>query len=99
LHVIVGVVKDKSIGPMLSLLPKEAIYYFTKAQLPRALPEKELQLLATEAGLAGHSYPTVNEALAAAKSIAEPQDLILICGSIFLAGEVNLRESNDRLDE
>jgi dihydrofolate synthase/folylpolyglutamate synthase len=99
LHVIVGVVKDKSIGPMLSLLPKEAIYYFTKAQLPRALPEKELQLLATEAGLAGHSYPTVNEALGAAKSIAEPQDLILICGSIFLVGEVNLREANDRLDE
>ena len=94
LHLIIGVVKDKSIESMLSLLPKEAIYYFTKAQLPRALSENELQRLATNAGLAGHSYPSVNEALAAAKNVAEPHDLILILGSIFLAAEVNLPAAN-----
>jgi dihydrofolate synthase/folylpolyglutamate synthase len=81
---------------MLSLLAKEAWYYFTKAQLPRALPEKELQQLANKAGLAGDSYPSVDKALIAAKTAAEPQDLILICGSIFLVAEVNLREANDR---
>jgi dihydrofolate synthase/folylpolyglutamate synthase len=96
LHLIVGVVNDKSIETMLSLLPKEACYYFTKAQLPRALPEKELQQLANKAGLAGDSYPSVDKALIAAKTAAEPQDLILICGSIFLVAEVNLREANDR---
>jgi dihydrofolate synthase/folylpolyglutamate synthase len=96
LHLIVGVVKDKSIESMLSLLPKDAIYYFTKAQLPRALPVDELQRLATNAGLAGHSYPSVNEALVAAKTVADPQDLILIIGSIFLAAEVNLPAANDQ---
>ena len=96
LHLIIGVVNDKSIETMLSLLPKEACYYFTKAQLPRALPEKELQQLANKAGLAGDSYPSVDKALIAAKTAAEAEDLILICGSIFLVAEVNLREANDR---
>jgi dihydrofolate synthase/folylpolyglutamate synthase len=96
LHLIVGVVKDKSIESMLSLLPKDAIYYFTKAQLPRALSVDELQRQATNAGLAGHSYPSVNEALVAAKTVADPQDLILIIGSIFLAAEVNLPAANDQ---
>jgi dihydrofolate synthase/folylpolyglutamate synthase len=96
LHLIIGVVKDKSIESMLAQLPQEATYYFTKAQLPRALPEQELQLLATDAGLAGHAHPAVNEALAAAKAVAEPEDLILICGSIFLAAEINPPAANGR---
>ena len=96
LHLIMGVVNDKSIENMLALLPKNAHYYFTKARLPRALPETELQRWANLAGLTGDTYPGVNSALAAAKTAAKPQDLILICGSIFLAAEVNLREANDR---
>lgn len=99
LHLILGVVNDKSIESMLSLLPKEAVYYYTKAQLPRALPENELQRLGTNAGLSGLSYSSVNEALTAARSLAVPQDLILICGSIFLAAEVNLRAANGQSDE
>lgn len=96
LHLVMGVVNDKSIGTMLSLLPKSALYYFTKAQLPRALPEKELQEQALNAGLNGDAYSTVHQALAAAKAAADSQDLILICGSIFLVAEVNLREASDR---
>ncbi|MGE5108964.1 MAG: bifunctional folylpolyglutamate synthase/dihydrofolate synthase, partial [Sphingobacteriales bacterium] len=41
-HIIMGMVKDKDITAVLSLLPKEASYYFTKSQIPRALPENEL---------------------------------------------------------
>ena len=37
LHIVLGVVNDKSIDKILSLFPKEAIYYFAKADIPRGL--------------------------------------------------------------
>jgi dihydrofolate synthase/folylpolyglutamate synthase len=94
LHLVMGVVKDKSIDSMFALLPKEAAYYFTKASLPRALPEQELRSLGALVGCKGEAYPDVNKALEAARSKASPDDLIVVCGSIFLAGEVNLHEGN-----
>jgi dihydrofolate synthase/folylpolyglutamate synthase len=88
LHVVLGMVKDKAIGNVLAELPKEAIYYFTRAQIPRALPEAELAKVAAAAGLNGHTYPTVPEALRAAKTRAKAKDLIVVCGSVFVVGEV-----------
>ncbi len=46
LHIIIGMVKDKDIEKVLELLPFEAKYYFTKAQIPRALPENALEQFA-----------------------------------------------------
>jgi dihydrofolate synthase/folylpolyglutamate synthase len=43
------------------------------------------------AGLHGEVYADVNEALEAAKSRASAKDLILVCGSVFLVGEVKRR--------
>jgi len=96
LHIILGVVKDKSIDPMLALLPKEALYYFTKSQIERALPEQTLQQQAHAAGLTGNCYAAITQALAAAQQNAMANDLIVVCGSIFLAAEVNLREASGR---
>jgi dihydrofolate synthase/folylpolyglutamate synthase len=69
-----------------------ANYYFTKAQIPRALPENELAEKAEKLGMHGQIYPNVKQALQAAVLKANPKDLILICGSVFLAGEVNMKE-------
>ena len=88
LHIITGMVKDKEVEKIIALLPKEAQYYFTKAQIPRAIPENELTEKAKLAGLKGHSYPTVNEALQSALQHSQPDDLIIICGSVYLVGEV-----------
>lgn len=88
LHIIIGMVKDKEIGKVLQLLPREANYYFTKAQIPRALPQNELMNMASSVGLKGHSYENVQLALKAAKAAAKSNDLILVCGSVFLVGEV-----------
>jgi dihydrofolate synthase/folylpolyglutamate synthase len=89
------VVKDKSVSQMLSLLPKEADYYFTKAQLPRALAEHDLFEQGVAAGLRGTPYAHAAQALAAAKARATKEDLIVICGSIFLAAEINPLAMND----
>jgi dihydrofolate synthase/folylpolyglutamate synthase len=90
LHLILGMVKDKDISNVLSLLPKQATCYFTQADIPRALPAEQLKALAASAGLQGNSYPNVNKALEQAKVQAKENDLILICGSVFLVGEVNV---------
>ena len=42
LHIVFGMVKDKEIEKVLAILPVNAIYYFTKAQIPRALDEEQL---------------------------------------------------------
>jgi dihydrofolate synthase/folylpolyglutamate synthase len=88
LHIIIGLVKDKEVDKVLSILPKQATYYFTKAQIPRALPEDQLALKGSSIGLAGNHYPDVNTALKKAFSHAKKQDLILVCGSVFVVGEV-----------
>lgn len=90
LHIIIGLVKDKDIDSLLSLLPADASYYFTRAQIPRALPEEELQKKAARFKLKGNAYSTVNTALYAASLKASKNDLIIICGSIFVAGEVSM---------
>jgi dihydrofolate synthase / folylpolyglutamate synthase len=90
LHIIFGMVKDKEIDTVLELLPKNAIYYFTKAQIPRALSEKILAEKSMEKGLKGESFPEVNIALQRALQKAHKDDLIVVCGSVFLAGEVNI---------
>lgn len=90
LHIIIGMVKDKDIEQVLALLPKNALYYFTKAQIPRALPEDELMENAEKLKLKGQSFSEVNDALTYVIQHAHADDLIIICGSVFLVGEVNM---------
>jgi dihydrofolate synthase / folylpolyglutamate synthase len=88
LLIVFGMVKDKEIDRVLELLPPQAMYYFTRAQIPRALPEEELAERAKAKGLKGAPYPTVMEALKAAMGHARSKDLVIVCGSVFIVGEV-----------
>ena len=89
LHIIIGLVKDKEVDKVLSLLPHAAHFYFTQAQIPRALPAETLQSIAKSHGMVGEVFPDVNSALKTARSKAHKDDLLLVCGSVFLVGEVN----------
>lgn len=89
LHIIIGTVKDKELNGILPLLPKDANYYFTQADIPRALEAEQLQAHAEEYKLFGQTYSDVNAALHEALHKASSEDMILICGSIFLVAEVN----------
>jgi len=88
LHIVIGMVSDKDITHVLKLLPKDAIYYFCKASIPRAMNEKEFAEKANKENLFGITFPTVKEAYNAAKSEATPQDMIYIGGSTFIVAEV-----------
>jgi len=87
LHIVTGFVKDKAVDAVLPLFPTTATYYFTRAQIPRALDEHTLAEMAAASGLKGHTYATVQEALQAAKQHAHKDDMILVCGSFFIVSE------------
>lgn len=88
LRIVLGMVGDKDVEAALALLPPTATYYFTQASIPRALPASELALKASCYGLRGQTYPTVAEALTAAKNESHPDDLIFVGGSTFVVAEV-----------
>jgi dihydrofolate synthase / folylpolyglutamate synthase len=89
IHFVIGMVKDKEVEKVLSLLPAAANYYFTNAHIPRAMNAEELKNKAAQFSLHGNFYDDVNIAIAAAKQQAAATDLIIVCGSVFLVGEVN----------
>lgn len=88
LHIVLGMVKDKDVDTVLGMLPLNAAYYFTNAHIPRALDAATLKDKAALCGLNGHIFENVNVAIAAAKAHAHNDDLVLVCGSVFLVGEV-----------
>ncbi|MEG2513826.1 MAG: bifunctional folylpolyglutamate synthase/dihydrofolate synthase, partial [Bacteroidaceae bacterium] len=90
LHIVIGMVNDKDIRGVLALLPKDAIYYFTKASVKRALNEEELSTLALEANLKGTTYKDVPTALNAARAKAEADDFIFVGGSSFIVADLLL---------
>ena len=88
LRIVIGMVNDKDISGVLAMLPKEAVYYFTRASVQRALPEDKVKELAAGFGLHGNTYPTVAEAVAAAKADADPADFIFVGGSSFIVADL-----------
>lgn len=92
IHIIIGMVKDKDVSHILSLLPDTASYYFCQANSPRALSAAELQQLAQMAGLSGEIIPDVNDALDAAKCASHENDAIWVGGSLYVLGELSVNK-------
>ncbi len=89
LYMVIGMVKDKDISGVLSLLPKEAYYLFCQAKLPRAMDANELFGKAKSVGLTGSVEPDVNRALHIAMEMAGRDDMIFIGGSTFVVAEID----------
>ena len=96
LRIVMGMVNDKDINGVLAMLPKDAIYYFTKASVKRALDEKQLEALGKEHFLQGRSYPNVITATKAALEEDEEDDLIFVGGSSFIVAD--LLSQKDKLN-
>jgi dihydrofolate synthase/folylpolyglutamate synthase len=92
-------VGDKDIDVVLSLLPEQAVYYFTQPTTSRAFSAQQLQakwqaLHPTHTG--SHSFTSASEALTAAKKDASSKDIIFIGGSNYIVGEVLSAPHNNR---
>ena len=88
LHLIIGIMKDKSWKEMLeTLLPLSQSVIAFRPQNPRSLEPETVINLAKQMSLEGFEAKTPEEALRVAKEKADPEDLILITGSLFTVGE------------
>src|SRR5690606_29279083 len=76
LHMVFGVVNDKDVTSILPLLPKEAVYYFCKPNIPRGLDAEALRDIFITNGFIGDAYNSVPEALRNAKVHAAESDVI-----------------------
>ena len=88
LRIVFGMVNDKDISAVLAMMPTNATYYFTQASIKRAMPADELMARALPYGLKGHSYPTVENALQAAKADSSANDFIFVGGSCFIVADL-----------
>ena len=96
LHIVIGMVNDKDINGVISLLPKNATYYFTQASVKRALPAEEIRAIGIGHGLKGNAYASVKDALAAAKEQAGENDLIFVGGSTFIVADLIVLYKNNQ---
>lgn len=87
LHIVIGAVNDKAIDKVLQMLPPQAKYYFSQANIPRALDVKVLAAKAGFYGLSGVIAENVKDAVHLAQSVAAPGDLILVTGSTFVVAD------------
>ena len=88
LHIVLGMVNDKDVDGVLSLLPTDAVYYFTQASVKRAMPSEKLMEKALAKGLKGNAYRTVADAYAEARKNARKEDLIFVGGSTFVVSDM-----------
>lgn len=88
LHIIIGMVNDKDVNTVLSLLPKDALYYFTQASVQRAMPVEEFAEIARKHHLYGSCHANVATAYSAARENAGKDDIIFIGGSTFIVADM-----------
>ncbi len=92
LRVVLGMVNDKDVDVVMRLMPTHAVYYFTQAATHRAIPAEQMLTLwqTLHPDFAADrctAYSSVIEAVRAAKSDAQPNDVIFIGGSNYVVGE------------
>jgi len=87
---VVGVSSDKDFEEMLQVLAQASQdIVVTQAKHPRALPIEELELVARKYFAQVRSAYDVNAALQHALAEAGEDDVICVCGSFFVLGELD----------
>lgn len=87
LRMVIGFVADKDVDHILPMFPKDAIYYVSNAQIPRAMKAEALLEKCEALGLYARALPRVAEAYAAARAEAGAGDIIYIGGSTFVVAD------------
>lgn len=88
LRIVFGMVKDKDIDKVITLLPKDAVYYLCQAKIERALPVKELATKLQSQDLECRICGNVTDAYRSAQDAANAEDLVFVGGSCFVVGEL-----------
>ena len=86
-RIVFGMVNDKDVDTVIDMLPRDAVYYFTRPSSKRAFDEKHVAAIGHAHGLQGYSYPTVAEAYHAAMTDAQEDDFIFVGGSSYIVAD------------
>ncbi|MDQ1333369.1 MAG: dihydrofolate synthase / folylpolyglutamate synthase [Thermodesulfobacteriota bacterium] len=88
LILVIGVMADKAISEMMRIIVPLADYLIcTRPLYYRAANPEILMKEAAPLGRPGETVLLLTDALTRARKIANPEDLILVCGSLFTVGE------------
>ncbi len=88
LHIVFGVVNDKSVKDILPLLPQDAMYYLAKPNIQRGMKVEKLAEYFKAFGYDFSSFDSVALAYNTAKTKASNNDVIYVGGSTFVVAEV-----------
>lgn len=88
LHIVFGMVNDKDVEDLITLLPADAIYYLCAAAVPRAMDVASLSTYFSNQKRNYSSYESVKHAYNAALNAASARDVIFIGGSLFVVSEI-----------
>lgn len=86
--VVVGFAADKDVDTILSMMPRDARYLFTKPSGNRGLDAAELARMAGRHGLRGETAETVADAVARVRSEAVDGEYIFVGGSNFVVADL-----------
>ncbi len=90
-HLVFGVLSDKDHGPMMrTLFPRCASVHLAPVDNPRSLQPAQYEAEACALNPNVHVHPNASEALNAARSKADSDDLVVCTGSLFLIGQIRL---------
>jgi len=88
LRIVFGMVADKDIRAVTSLLPTEAIYYACSPTTKRAMPVGELAAIMRERGLSVSKFESPLEAMRCAIDDCSDGDLLFVGGSNYLLADI-----------
>ncbi len=88
LYCVLGFCIDKDVEKILHMMPSDAHYIFTRAGIERAMPVDTIASIASETGLDFEVVEGVGNAVARAKEMLSPEDMLFIGGSSFVVSEV-----------
>lgn len=88
LILVLGASKDKPVEALARELDSAAVALLTRANLPRALPAEKIAERAGDVWPSHEVIPRPADALARAREIAGPRDLICVTGSVFVIGDL-----------
>ena len=87
-RIVFGMVDDKDLHAVMSMLPDDAIYYWTQPSTHRAFPAEKVAATADDYDLHGKVFPSVLEAYQAALQDADEQDFIFVGGSSYVVADL-----------
>jgi len=88
LILVIGVMADKSIGEMMKIIVPMADHVIcTRPVYYRAAEPEVLMKAAAPLGKPAEVVPRLTDALRRAQDMAAPEDLVVVCGSLFTVGE------------